>query len=240
MGIGDDQSLDSSISVTVIATGFDANTQEEIIHSNSKKIVHNLDTENEIVQSFIDKKTSLEFDFSTTEIDSKKLKDSKKSDKKIIDIDVLDPEFVKVEDQVSINFENPLPNKTLNQDKIIYELTEDVNDIIVKDPIEIIPVSEVDGIDVKKSGFDSFDEKNKETHNPVDKKNRESKHYNNAIERELSSRIEIRKTKLKEFNYNFSKTTKLSNIEKEISLKSSNIQKDNVDFDDKLRNETAI
>ena len=240
MGIGDDQSLDSSISVTVIATGFDANTQEEIIHSNSKKIVHNLDTENEIVQSFIDKKTSLEFDFSTTEMDSKKLKDSKKSDKKIIDIDVLDPEFVKVEDQVSINFENPLPNKTLNQDKIIYELTEDVNDIIVKDPIEIIPVSEVDGIDVKKSGFDSFDEKNKETHNPVDKKNRESKHYNNAIERELSSRIEIRKTKLKEFNYNFSKTTKLSNIEKEISLKSSNIQKDNVDFDDKLRNETAI
>ena len=240
MGIGDDQSLDSSISVTVIATGFDANTQEEIIHSNSKKIVHNLDTENEIVQSFIDKKTSLEFDFSTTEMDSKKLKDSKKSDKKIIDIDVLDPEFVKVEDQVSINFENPLPNKTLNQDKIIYELTEDVNDIIVKDPIEIIPVSEVDGIDVKKSGFDSFDEKNKETHNPVDKKNRESKHYNNAIERELSSRIEIRKTKLKEFNYNFSKTTKFSNIEKEISLKSSNIQKDNVDFDDKLRNETAI
>ena len=240
MGIGDDQSLDSSISVTVIATGFDANTQEEIIHSNSKKIVHNLDTENEIVQSFIDKKTSLEFDFSTTEMDSKELKDSIKSDKKIIDIDVLDPEFVKVEDQVSINFENPLPNKTLNQDKIIYELNEDVNDIIVKDPIEIIPVSEVDGIDVKKSGFDSFDEKNKETHNPVDKKNRESKHYNNAIERELSSRIEIRKTKLKEFNYNFSKTTKLSNIEKEISLKSSNIQKDNVDFDDKLRNETAI
>jgi len=240
MGIGDDQSLDSSISVTVIATGFDANTQEEIIHSNSKKIVHNLDTENEIVQSFIDKKTSLEFDFSTTEMDSKELKDSKKSDKKIIDIDVLDPEFVEVEDQVSINFENPLPNKTLNQDKIIYELTEDVNDIIVKDPIEIIPVSEVDGIDVKKSGFDSFDEKNKETHNPVDKKNRESKHYNNAIERELSSRIEIRKTKLKEFNYNFSKTTKFSNIEKEISLKSSNIQKDNVDFDDKLRNETAI
>ena len=240
MGIGDDQSLDSSISVTVIATGFDANTQEEIIHSNSKKIVHNLDTENEIVQSFIDKKTSLEFDFSTTEIDSKKLKDSKKSDKKIIDIDVLDPEFVKVEDQVSINFENPLPNKTLNQDKIIYELTEDVNDIIVKDPIEIIPVSEVDGIDVKKSGFDSFDEKNKETHNPADKKNRESKHYNNAIARDLSSRIEIRKIKLKEFNYNFSKTTKFSNIEKEISLKGSNIQKDNVDFDDKLRNETAI
>ena len=240
MGIGDDQSLDSSISVTVIATGFDANTQEEIIHSNSKKIVHNLDTENEIVQSFIDKKTSLEFDFSTTEMDSKELKDSKKSHKKIIDIDVLDPEFVKVEDQVSINFENPLPNKTLNQDKIIYELTEDVNDIIVKDPIEIIPVSEVDGIDVKKSGFDSFDEKNKETDNPGDKKNRESNHYNNAIERELSSRIEIRKTKLKEFNYNFSKTTKFSNIEKEISLKSSNIQKDNVDFDDKLRNETAI
>ena len=239
MGIGDDQSLDSSISVTVIATGFDANTQDEIIHSSSKKIVHNLDNENEIVQSFIDKKPPLEFDFSTTEMDSKELKDSRKLDKKIVDINVLDPELVKVEDQVSINFEKPLPNKTLNKDKIIYELTEDVNDIIVKDPIEIIPVSEVDGMDVKKSGFDSFEVKNKETHNHGDKKNTESKHHNSSIERELSQRIEIRKTKLKEFNYRFTNPRKFSKIEKEISLKNSNIQKDNIDYDDKLSNETV-
>ena len=79
----------------------------------------------------------------------KNLKIQKKLDKKIIDINVLDPELVEVDDQVSINFEKPLPNRTLNKNKIIYELTEDVNDIIVKDPIEIIPVSEVDGMKLK-------------------------------------------------------------------------------------------
>ena len=49
-----------------------------------QKIVHNLDTENEIVQSFIDKKTSLEFDFSTTEMDSKNLKTQKNQIKKLL------------------------------------------------------------------------------------------------------------------------------------------------------------
>ena len=74
MGIGDDESLESSISVTVIATGFDPNQQQEIIHADPKKIIHSLDDNNEIVQNLDNKKEKkipLQFDFSSDSIDYK-------------------------------------------------------------------------------------------------------------------------------------------------------------------------
>ena len=72
MGVGEDSSLESAISVTVIATGFDPNQQEEIIHSDTKKIIHSLNTDNEFVQNLKDdEKKSLQFDFASNSIDFK-------------------------------------------------------------------------------------------------------------------------------------------------------------------------
>jgi len=72
MGVGEDSSLESAISVTVIATGFDPNQQEEIIHSDTKKIIHSLNTDNEFVQNVKDdEKKSLQFDFASNSIDFK-------------------------------------------------------------------------------------------------------------------------------------------------------------------------
>lgn len=51
MGVGEDLSLENSISVTVIATGFDPNQQEEIINSDPKKIIHNLNENGGFVQN---------------------------------------------------------------------------------------------------------------------------------------------------------------------------------------------
>ncbi|MFT5077701.1 MAG: cell division protein FtsZ [Planctomycetota bacterium] len=50
MGVGDDESLDGSISITVIATGFDADQQHEITNTESKKIIHTLDAEQKAEQ----------------------------------------------------------------------------------------------------------------------------------------------------------------------------------------------
>ncbi len=47
MGVGEDENLGESISVTVIATGFNIELQNEFTSNNSKKIVHNLLDENE-------------------------------------------------------------------------------------------------------------------------------------------------------------------------------------------------
>jgi cell division protein FtsZ len=75
MGVGEDLNLEESISVTVIATGFDPNQQEEIIHSDSKKIIHNLDENTGYVQNLSSKSSSddntMELDFETDSIDFK-------------------------------------------------------------------------------------------------------------------------------------------------------------------------
>ena len=51
MGVGDDESLDDSISVTVIATGFNAEQQNDIVNTETKKIIHSLSDEQRVEQS---------------------------------------------------------------------------------------------------------------------------------------------------------------------------------------------
>ena len=43
MGVGEDKNLENAISVTVIATGFDLDQQNQIVNTESKKIIHTLE-----------------------------------------------------------------------------------------------------------------------------------------------------------------------------------------------------
>jgi cell division protein FtsZ len=45
MGVGEDESLEDAISVTVIATGFDVEQQDEIVNTETKRIIHTLEEE---------------------------------------------------------------------------------------------------------------------------------------------------------------------------------------------------
>ena len=270
MGIGEDISLETSISVTVIATGFDPNQQQEIIHADPKKIIHNLDGNNKITQDYSSenqyKKIPLQFDFSSESIDFKNT-DLPETDDAVIDkdlhsskidinemevsfeevhfeiddikedeieiedisvnineIDVIDPELVEIEDQVSLDFDMPLDKSKDVKDKIIHELVEDVNDIIVNDPIHIIPVSEVDGSDTKKSGFDDYSKlKGEQDLSKINDNKTVLNPLNSSIADGLAKRTEARKIKLKEYNYNFSKAKKISEMEKEPAFKRAGI-----------------
>ena len=276
MGIGDDESLESSISVTVIATGFDPNQQQEIIHADPKKIIHSLDDNNEIVQNFDNKKEKkipLQFDFSSDSIDFKNtdvsldsikennsnvgnvdedstLIDSKinindievsydeinldfvKEEEieiedvtvKINEFEVKDPELVEPVDQVSLDFDMPIAKNKDYSDKIVHELIEDVNEIIVNDPIEIIPVNEVDGSEITKSGIDDYS-KLKEINESSDLKEnkRVINPMNSSIAEGLAKRTEDRKIKLKEYNYNFNKAKRISEMEKEPAFKRAGV-----------------
>ncbi|NND89166.1 MAG: cell division protein FtsZ, partial [Flavobacteriaceae bacterium] len=51
MGVGEDESLEGSVSITVIATGFDAEQQHEITNTESKKIIHTLEEEQRAEQN---------------------------------------------------------------------------------------------------------------------------------------------------------------------------------------------
>jgi cell division protein FtsZ len=281
MGVGEDDSLESSISVTVIATGFDPSQQQEIIHSDPKKIIHSLDDNNEIVQNFdnnINEKIPLQFDFSSNSIDFKntdlsldsnlenKVKvdflgeesDSKpevnvdemevsyeeisldfiKEDEieiedislKLNDFEVVDPEIVDPADQVSLDFDMPIKNNKDYSDKIVHELIEDVNEIIVNDPVHIIPVSEVDGSEIKKSGVDDYSKLKEETNSSnLKENNKVFNPINSSIAEGLAKRTEDRKIKLKEYNYNFSKAKRICDMEKEPAFKRAGVNLEDVE-----------
>ena len=57
MGVGEEEELEGSISITIIATGFNAEQQNEIVNTESKKIIHTLEDEQKAEQTLVPKKT---------------------------------------------------------------------------------------------------------------------------------------------------------------------------------------
>jgi len=57
MGIGEDKTLDDAVSITIIATGFDAEQQDEIVNTDPKKIIHTLEEEQKAEQIILDTQT---------------------------------------------------------------------------------------------------------------------------------------------------------------------------------------
>src|SRR5690606_10207989 len=55
MGVGEDETLGEAIGVTVIATGFHIDQQDDIVNSESKKIIHTLEEEQKAVRDLIAK-----------------------------------------------------------------------------------------------------------------------------------------------------------------------------------------
>ncbi|VAW10551.1 Cell division protein FtsZ [hydrothermal vent metagenome] len=57
MGVGEDEDLGESIAVTVIATGFDIDQQDDIVNSEAKKIIHTLEEEQKAYHNLTPKNT---------------------------------------------------------------------------------------------------------------------------------------------------------------------------------------
>lgn len=58
MGVGEEESLEGSISITVIATGFNVEQQNEIVNTETKKIIHTLEDEQKAEQTLTPKATA--------------------------------------------------------------------------------------------------------------------------------------------------------------------------------------
>lgn len=138
MGVGEDLNLESSISVTVIATGFDPNQQDEIIHSDPKKIIHNLDENNEYVHNLssdtmIDKKDSLQFDFASNSIDFKNTNS-----------EIENTDNTKIINDTHVNYEEVISDLKINEDEIeINDVSLNINEIEVTSPEELKPIDQV-------------------------------------------------------------------------------------------------
>lgn len=56
MGVGEDLELGNSISVTIIATGFNSEQQHEIVNTEAKKIIHTLEDEQSLIHDLTEEK----------------------------------------------------------------------------------------------------------------------------------------------------------------------------------------
>ena len=149
MGVGEDLNLENSISVTVIATGFDPNQQEEIIHSDPKKIIHSLDENSKYDQNLSSKQSvvnSLEFEFESDAIDFNNS-----------NLDLEDVEAKISLNDFDVNYEEVHPNEEISVDQIeINDVTNKINQIEVVSAEEVKPKDQVSfdfDMPIKKTGF---------------------------------------------------------------------------------------
>ena len=84
MGVGEDESLGDSIAVTIIATGFCVEQQNEIVNTEPKKIIHALEDDQRIVRNLTQKFQAEGFDFSSNVISQEKINEIPVVDSKIV------------------------------------------------------------------------------------------------------------------------------------------------------------
>ncbi len=180
------------------------------INFNSENISY-LDTKTEIFE--LDDIKDLDVEFESVSFDSSNVVDEK------IEVDVKsivvnEPELIKSEIN-ELNFYNTVNS---NDDIVVHTLEDDINDIVVIDPVQIIPYTMVaDSKSIKVA-----DEVNSNLEK--DKSNDDLNPFNNPIAKALAKRTEERKIKLKEFNYKFAKARRVLDMEKEPAYKRAGIE----------------
>ncbi|WP_299105160.1 cell division protein FtsZ [uncultured Winogradskyella sp.] len=299
MGVGEDEDLQESISVTIIATGFDLDQQNEISNTETKKVIHALEEAAEVStqdkepaiitpdivleaekETPIVRHTLIEEEVEETKIEAK-VEETTGTDlipttdflknMNVVYDEVLDkkpeplvePEDFVItpivnkaerieeapEEQITFSFDLPLANKKTEtieeeskaeQEKMFFSLEEEVKDINVNEPVEIISVTEINEQGEKRYALDDFEtfesslnvtnEKTEVKEEIVFEKKTipvqetvqipedEIDPMNSPISDLLIARADERRRKMKDFNYKFN-TAKIDEIEKEPAYK---------------------
>ena len=315
MGVGDDESLGDDIAVTIIATGFNVEQQNDIVNTEPKKIIHALGTEQKLVQDLSNNKEIPSFDFSTFETETPQkeekivfelIEDEEEFDivgeapaevletpivetptftmdlvptseflKNIevtfeivapeldqeyyfsapevneIEVNSIQPIFEQ-EEQIAFSFDMPIAKtETPKSDDILFQLTEETKNIFVNEPVQFVPMTELNESGIVKYSLEEFmDVENKlanstpivavaeepiaEELNITVKEVEMTSNHNSFAEEispmemtiEESARIiaDERRRKLKDFNYKFhNNPSKVDEYEKEPAYKRSGI-----------------
>ena len=138
MGVGEDDTLGEAIAVTVIATGFNMDQQDDIVNTESKKIIHTLEDEQKAEKNLTPQNIVHQLDL-----------DEVVSEKPIIktveeEFDGLDliptTNYIR---NFNVFYEEVIAEDVSEDDFVIFEAKEDVNDIEVVEP-EIVSSKEVE------------------------------------------------------------------------------------------------
>ena len=301
MGVGEDETLGDAVAVTIIATGFNVEQQNEIVNTEPKKIIHSLGGEQKLVQD-LSKSTIPAFDFSSiedkvTQTEAKIIFDL--MEEKVIEavvapeptfemdliptsafiknidvtfeivspvaendfyftttqvreMEVHEPQFVAYEEeQITFSFDLPLAKEEVAEPKttqILFDLTSEIK---VNDPVQVVPVSELNHNGIIKYSLEEYMEKENDlleakpvvavVAEPVEEELKItikevdlSPVFNDgfeaispvemSIDETLKFRADERRRKLKDFNYKFhNNPSRVEEFEKEPAYKRSGI-----------------
>jgi len=131
-GIGEDEKLDQAISVTVIATGFNIEQQNEIVNIEQKKIIHSLGDEQKLTQDLIQKPS----DRIISE-NNQKEQQSIKSEKIVFNLDekqsnfeIFNPELIATTEQIKdldVIFEIVPAKQGETEDNLVFRSNDILN-----------------------------------------------------------------------------------------------------------------
>jgi cell division protein FtsZ len=303
MGVGEDESLGDAIAVTIIATGFDIEQQNEIVNTEPKKIIHTLEDEQRSVHNLSNRAVAA-FDLNnvtpasnsnerivfdliedttvvapepvvtvpaptinkeelmvmsefiknldvTFEIVSP-INDSEFTftTPEVKEVKAVQPKIVERQEQTAFSFDLPLfkaePVAPVEENKVLFELTNETRDIKVNEAVQFVPVTELSDRGIIKYSLEEYMEADTDfepkpiakvvevpvpaelniTMKQVDLATKAPTHFENispmemTIEETLKLRADERRKKLKEFNYKFhNNVSKIDEYEKEPAYK---------------------
>ena len=317
MGVGEDETLGESIAVTIIATGFNIEQQNDIVNTEPKKIIHSLDGEHKLEQDLTNK-TVESFQFNTEIVETKAeekivfelIEDDFQavqeplinenelviisefiknldvtfeivSPEKPIDfvvsapviadvkeIKVVDHIVVKEPEQAAFSFDLPLTTEktietaAIDENKILFELTNETRNIVVNQAVEMVPMTELNENGIIKYSLEEYMEVENDllTSKPVSniaadpiaeelnltiKKVEEVSNFSASyeevspidmsIEDTLKLRADERRRKLKDFNYKFhNNPSRMDELEKEPAYKRSGVDLSSARFNNNV------
>ncbi|SDI16335.1 cell division protein FtsZ [Flavobacterium omnivorum] len=304
MGVGEDESLGDAIAVTIIATGFDIEQQNEIVNTEPKKIIHTLEDEQRSVHN-LSSKTVTAFDLNTespvsnssgrivfdlvedivvaepaivpqpaiapTTINKEELMVMSEFIKNldvtfeivspitdidftitspVVEVKAVQPKVIERQEQTTFSFDLPLfktePVDQVQENKVLYELTNETRDIKVNEAVQFVPVTELSDNGIIKYSLEEYMDQEPDfmakpvakipevvipaelniTMKQVERSAHAPEDFETispmemTIEESLRMRADERRKKLKEFNYKFhNNVSKIDEYEKEPAYK---------------------
>ena len=251
MGVGEDQELGNNISVTVIATGFAEDQQNNLLNSETNKVIYTLDEDQTIEKNLIEEEDKIsDNEVETIRYDSNYniSKDNQiKIDSQIneilrdieveyerVEYEMIDNELINeievfdIEEVSSGNIEN---NQS-NEDKITDGLFSEKLDLeSVSESVEFVKLDLDEGETIENEISENEDESTNNENITLDQDisieiNNENSHaFENPIEVDPLDENRLRRESLKKYNYVFKDgNSSVEDLEKEPAYKRMGIQ----------------
>ena len=130
MGVGEDESLGEAIGVTVIATGFNVDQQDEIVNTESKKIIHTLEDEQKAEQNLSDNPPVV-YELEEEETDFEPVVKHILEEEEVMDL-IPTTNYIR---NFNVFYDEVVATEINEEDFIIIDSKEVINDIEVVDPV---------------------------------------------------------------------------------------------------------